>query len=126
MEQGHAGPETIGDPQERMKRAYLSLDGLSIGDSLGSEMCWQAEGIPVRHLPDAPWKWTDDTEMALSITSVLRFGRVEQDELARSFAEHFDAGRWYGPAMYHELLPRLRNGEDRRWQRRNSFTEAAR
>ena len=71
MEQGHAGPETIGDPQERMKRAYLSLDGLSIGDSLGSEMCWQAEGKPVRHWPDPQWKWTDDTEMALSITSVL-------------------------------------------------------
>jgi ADP-ribosylglycohydrolase len=102
-----------GYSQERMNRAYLSLDGLSIGDSLGGELCWQSEAIPARQLPDAPWKWTDDTEMALSITSVLaRFGRVEQDALARSFAEHFDAGRMYGPAMYHELLPRLRNGDN--------------
>ena len=120
MERGDI--QIIGDAKERMRRAYLSLDGLSIGDSLGSEMCWQAEAIPARRLPDGPWKWTDDTEMALSITSVLaRFGRVEQDELARSFAEHFDAGRMYGPAMYHELLPRLRNGEDWRVAARQLF-----
>jgi len=50
--------------------------------------------------------------MALSIVNVLRrFGHTEQDELACSFAAHFDVERKYGPAMYHELLPRLRRGE---------------
>jgi ADP-ribosylglycohydrolase len=101
------------DHAERMRRAGLALDGLSIGDGFGAELCWQTEDIPPRRLPGAPWRWTDDTEMALSIVRVLgRFGRIEQDALARSFAEHFDAGRMYGPAMYHELLPRLKRGDD--------------
>jgi ADP-ribosylglycohydrolase len=104
------------DHAERMRRAGLALDGLSIGDGFGAGLVWQTEQIPVRRLPDSQWCWTDDTEMALSIVHVLgRFGRIEQDALARSFAEHFDPGRIYGPAMYHELLPRLARGDDWRY-----------
>jgi ADP-ribosylglycohydrolase len=107
---------------ERLARAYLSLDGLSIGDSLGSEFCWREDCLSARRLPEAPWRWTDDTEMALSIVYVLRrFGHIEQDELAHSFAAHFNTGRMYGPAMYHELLPRLRHGEDWRNAARELF-----
>ena len=115
------------DHAERMRRAGLALDGLSIGDGFGAELVWQTEQIPVRRLPDSDWRWTDDTEMALSIVHVLgRFGRIEQDVLARSFAEHFDAGRMYGPAMYHELLPRLARGDDWRYAERACLTAAGR
>jgi ADP-ribosylglycohydrolase len=37
-----------------------------------------------------PWRWTDDTHMALSIVEVLReYGHIEQDALARAFAKRY-------------------------------------
>ena len=73
---------------------------------------WDADRLKEGVEPKTPWNWTDDTEMALSIVSILRrFGRIDQDALALSFAEHFDQGRMYGPAMYHRYFPRVRSGE---------------
>ena len=44
-----------------------------------------------------PWRWTDDTNMALSIYEILRkHGEINQDALANSFATHFDRQRGYG------------------------------
>ena len=45
--------------------------------------------------------------MALSLVSVLRqSGEVDQDRLARSFSEHYDPQRGYGPAM-HDIVPMM-------------------
>ncbi|MFL5806229.1 MAG: ADP-ribosylglycohydrolase family protein [Roseiflexaceae bacterium] len=55
--------------------------------------------IAARALPQPPWHYTDDTMMALSIVSVLRqSGAIDQNLLARSFAERYERARGYGPA----------------------------
>jgi ADP-ribosylglycohydrolase len=94
-----------------LERALLSLNGLSVGDALG-ETCFSLLRTRFdRQLPPAPWRWTDDTEMALSIVAVLKqHGRIEQDALATNFAEHFHQSRGYGRAMSFLLLPALRSG----------------
>ncbi|MFF0758471.1 ADP-ribosylglycohydrolase family protein [Streptomyces sp. NPDC003737] len=98
----------------RLERALASLRGLAVGDALGSQFF-----VPVnypllkrRELPPGPWQWTDDTEMACSIVSVLAaHRRIDQDALARSFAEHHDFDRGYGPAV-NRLLRLVREGGD--------------
>ncbi|AYN39032.1 ADP-ribosylglycohydrolase family protein [Streptomyces dangxiongensis] len=99
---------------ERFERASASLRGLAVGDALGSQFF-----VPVnypllkrRELPPGPWQWTDDTEMACSVVAVLAaHQRIDQDALARSFAEHHDFDRGYGPAV-NRLLRLVREGGD--------------
>ncbi|MCX5193928.1 ADP-ribosylglycohydrolase family protein [Streptomyces sp. NBC_00249] len=103
-------------PETRYARAMSSLRGLALGDALGSQYF-----VPVnypllkrRELPagSSPWQWTDDTEMACSVVAVLAtHGRVDQDALARSFADHHDFDRGYGPAV-NRMLRLVREGED--------------
>jgi ADP-ribosylglycohydrolase len=65
-----------------------------------------------RETPPGPWQWTDDTEMACSVVAVLAaHQRIDQDELARSFAVHHDFDRGYGPAV-NRLLRLVREGGD--------------
>jgi ADP-ribosylglycohydrolase len=97
--------------QERLERAALSLEGLSVGDALGDRYFFDSASartasdlIASHTLPPSPWYYTDDTEMALSIFSILRqHGTIEQDLLAESFAQHYDGSRGYGPAMHRHL-----------------------
>jgi ADP-ribosylglycohydrolase len=50
--------------------------------------------------------------MACSVVAVLAaHGRIDQDALARSFAEHHDFDRGYGPAV-NRLLRLVREGQD--------------
>ncbi|MFK4797505.1 ADP-ribosylglycohydrolase family protein [Streptomyces sp. MPA0124] len=98
----------------RLDRALSSLRGLSVGDALGSQFF-----VPVnypllgrRELPPGTWQWTDDTEMACSVVSVLAaHHRIDQDALALSFAHHHDFDRGYGPAV-NRLLRLVREGGD--------------
>jgi ADP-ribosylglycohydrolase len=107
---------------QRMSRARLSLEGLSIGDALGERFFspWIRELCLVQKIvPDGKWRWTDDTAMALGIVEVLeRHGHIDQDELARVFGRRYDQDpdRGYGPAQ-HTLLADLHRGED--WQIRS-------
>jgi ADP-ribosylglycohydrolase len=98
----------------RFERALNSLRGLSVGDALGSQF-FVPSNYPLlkrRELPPSPWQWTDDTEMACSVLAVLAaHGRVEQGALARSFAEHHDFDRGYGPAV-NRMLRLIREGGD--------------
>src|ERR1043165_1053511 len=108
---------SVPDPIER---ARCSLEGLSVGDAFGETFFVNpdvVEGlIEQRALAARGWHYTDDTLMALSVVSVLRrHGRVEQGELARSFAERYDRTRGYGAAM-HRLLWEIKCGED--WEER--------
>jgi len=61
---------------ERLLRALLSLEGLSVGDAFGEQFFLdgirEEELIDARSLPSTPWYFTDDTQMALSIYSILR------------------------------------------------------
>jgi ADP-ribosylglycohydrolase len=101
-----------------LERARISLDGLSAGDAFGD--CFfgnpdqVAELIQRRVVPAAPWAYTDDTEMALSIFANLReYSRIEQDALAQSFAFRYNPQRGYGSSM-HGLLEWIRLGVS--WQ----------
>ena len=101
---------------ERLQRARLSLEGLSVGDALGSFFEFTrhealAKAVTTRKLPDVQWHFTDDTNMALSIYETLRtFERIEQQDLAISFARYFDRGRGYGPSI-HRFVPRILAGQ---------------
>lgn len=106
---------------ERIARARLALEGLSVGDALGERFFspWVREACLARRtVPDGIWRWTDDTAMALGIVEVLeQCGRIDQDELARVFGRRYDRDpdRGYGPAQ-HELLRDLHRGHD--WRSR--------
>ncbi|MEV6048576.1 ADP-ribosylglycohydrolase family protein [Streptomyces xanthochromogenes] len=98
----------------RFVRALDSLRGLSVGDALGSQFFVPAHYplLKRRELPEGPWQWTDDTEMACSVLAVLAsHGRVDQDALALSFAHHHDFDRGYGPAV-NRMLRLVREGGD--------------
>ncbi|GGU48553.1 hydrolase [Streptomyces albospinus] len=99
---------------DRWARALASLRGLAVGDALGSQFFVPAHypSLKRRELPPAPWRWTDDTEMACSVLAVLAtHHRIDQDALARSFADHHDVDRNYGRAV-DRMLRLIREGED--------------
>jgi ADP-ribosylglycohydrolase len=106
--------------EERMQRALLSLDGLSIGDGFG-ECFFTSPEVIERRLegqdpPPPPWFITDDTTMALSIVRCLkRYGHIEQDALASAFAREYarDPRRGYGGTA-HGILQAI--GEGVSWQ----------
>lgn len=105
--------------EERLQRARVSLEGLSVGDAFGGFFEFQNPTILARHLknrslPPIMWHYTDDTNMALSIYENLRlYQRLKEDELAMSFALHFDAGRGYGLSI-RSWVPRILSGQS--WQ----------
>ncbi|MEU6081695.1 ADP-ribosylglycohydrolase family protein [Streptomyces sp. NPDC047108] len=99
---------------QRRDRALASLRGLAVGDALGSQFFVPSNypALKRRELPPGLWQWTDDTEMACSVLAVLvEHGRIDQDALARSFAEHHDFDRGYGPAV-NRMLRLIREGGD--------------
>ncbi|MGP4027504.1 ADP-ribosylglycohydrolase family protein [Actinomadura sp. 3N407] len=103
--------------------AYASLQGLALGDALGSQFFVPANrpAFEAQTLPPGPWQWTDDTEMAASIYLILsRHGTIDQDALAESFAERHDFDRGYGPSTG-RLLRLIREGGDWRTLAREPF-----
>lgn len=93
-----------------MRRARLSLEGLSLGDAFGERFFVHpavAEGLIARRaMPVAPWRTTDDTEMAVSVVEVLAAcGEVDENRLAAAFAARYmrDPHRGYGGAA-HDIL----------------------
>lgn len=114
------------DHEERMQRALLSLDGLSVGDAFGESFMWaNARGrrIEQQEMPPGRWAFTDDTAMALSIVRCLkRCGRIEQDELADAFAREYarDSQRGYG-GMAHMILQFIGAGTSWKTAARRAF-----
>jgi ADP-ribosylglycohydrolase len=101
----------------RLNRARTALEGLAVGDAFG-EQFFRIDNIGetlfYKRLPPIPrdgyWRWTDDTNMALSIYAELRLQyQIDHTRLARSFAAHYQAMRGYGAGM-HKLLRQLQNG----------------
>ena len=101
------------DLEQRCRGAVF---GLALGDALGAPH----EGGPVERLL---WRWlgstrdgrrrfTDDTQMALDLAdSLLRCGKVDQDDLAATFANSYRWSRGYGPTAA-RVLKRIRGGLD--------------
>jgi len=102
--------------KERLQRARLSLEGLSVGDAFGGFFELGKSAIIKRHFENRklfsqPWRWTDDTNMALSIHSILRQRQhIDQDKLAENFARHFNAGRGCGMGA-RALMVRMKAGK---------------
>ena len=97
-----------------LQRALQSLRGLSIGDALGCALTNPGRGEPSFEAP--PWRYTDDTEMAIAVVETLgAHGAIDQDALALAFAERFarQPERGYGPVAYW-ILHRI--GEGMPWQ----------
>src|SRR4030095_991105 len=87
-----------------------------VGDALGGFFEFNHPAVldrivKTRKMPDIQWRFTDDTNMALSIYENLRlYNEIHQDELALSFALHYDRGRGYGPSI-HRFVPRVLSGQ---------------
>lgn len=101
---------------DRSAEAGLALDGLSIGDAFGEQFFGSLEvaqqRLLTRQLPPAPWRWTDDTAMALGIVEVLReSGDIDPDHLALVFARNYraDPMRGYGGGA-HQVLGVIASG----------------
>ena len=108
-----------------LERMQLSLTGLSVGDALGETFFGAGSElrnrIERREVPPAPWHYTDDTEMALSIVETLwRYGKIEPDALAEGFARRYHPWRGYG-AGAHQLLRRLQAGANWRTEALQMF-----
>ena len=100
------------------ERALVSLTGLSVGDAFGERFFLPHDALRVaieaRTPPPGPWRYTDDTEMTLSVVELLREqGTIDGDALARRLVGRFDPMRGYGPGAK-RLLDKLRAGDA--WQ----------
>lgn len=78
---------------EAMTRALRSLEGLSLGDAFGELAFEHNEQLFGTHTtPPGPWRWTDDTQMAMSVVEQLReTGAIDADALAARLARRFTA-----------------------------------
>jgi ADP-ribosylglycohydrolase len=97
--------------EDRLERARLSLEGLSVGDAFGGKF-FSPPGRD-RAVPPPVWCYSDDTEMTLAVVEVLhRHGGVDQEELARSFARRYQADpyRGYGLSV-RRVLEQIAGGE---------------
>lgn len=114
------------EPDARLRRARVALEGLSVGDAFGGffEMARPealSHFLKNRVLPAPIWHFTDDTNMALSIFQVLaEYSEINQDMLAASYAKYFDRARGYGLGA-RSLLSRMQVGEDWRVLSKNMF-----
>jgi ADP-ribosylglycohydrolase len=100
-------------PTDRLARARLALDGLSVGDALGGFYEFSSgtsRRIEQRIVPGGVWHWTDDTAMALAVVATLETtGGIDQNVLAQQLVARFDRGRGYGLAT-RALLNLYRRG----------------
>ena len=107
-------PGRPADHDDRMERAHLSLEGLSVGDAFGGKF-YSPPGND-RPLPPPTWLYSDDTVMAQAVVEVLdRHGGIDRDELALSFARRYEADpyRGYGLSV-RRVLEGIAGGEP--WQ----------
>ncbi len=89
--------------------------GLAIGDAFGAPY---EGGIIERALwavigkKNGKRRWTDDTRMTVDIIeSLIEKGIIDQNDLARRFADSYHWTRGYGPGAA-KILKRIRNGEE--------------
>jgi ADP-ribosylglycohydrolase len=101
---------------DALARARLALEGLSIGDSFGERFFVAPTLVDLllqaRAVPAPPWRWTDDTAMAISVVEVLaRHEGVDRDALAERFGRRYrlDPQRGYGGTA-HEILQAIASG----------------
>jgi len=100
-----------------IEEARVSLVGLSVGDAFGTMLDGYGSSLAKRAAKrlismKRPWRWTDDTAMAISIVEVLeRAHAIDVDALAAAFDARFqrEPDRGYGAGAY-GLLTRVATG----------------
>ncbi len=104
------------DRQDRMIRAGLALEGLSVGDAFGECFFGNVDlalrRIEYRQTAPSPWVYTDDTAMAVSVFRCLEEkGEIDRDQLAELFANEYerDPYRGYGGTA-HSILRAIGSG----------------
>lgn len=109
-----------------LPRMHLSLLGLAHGDAFGETLFAGDAAARVarrRIAAHRPWRWTDDTAMALAVVEVLtRHGTIDVEALMAAFVRRFmdEPQRGYGAAAYN-LLMRAGHGADWRVERQALF-----
>src|SRR6185503_16411961 len=111
-----------------LARARRSLLGLAVGDAFGETLFGHPERVAARIAkrllePRRPWRWTDDTAMALSIVEVLgRHQCIDTDALAEAFVRRWmhDPHRGYGHGAFN-LLARVSHGASWRTEAQRLF-----
>ncbi len=106
----------------------LSLLGLAHGDAFGETLFGPPDEAARRVATRAlvarrPWRWTDDTAMALAVVEVLtRSGTIDTDALMAALVRRFcdEPDRGYGAGAYN-LLTRVGWGADWRVEARAMF-----
>ena len=107
------------------QRALRSLRGLSVGDAIGESLFGSAARV-MRHVatgrpPEGELRWTDDTQMALSIVATLEArDELDPDYLMAGFVQRYDDLRGYG-AGARGLLETVARGGDWRLLAPNMF-----
>ncbi|MCS3797280.1 ADP-ribosylglycohydrolase family protein [Niastella sp. OAS944] len=88
---------------DKLELAKTSLLGLSVGDAFGETFFGVPDDISLRWhqrgLQSGTWPFTDDTVMGIGVYNILsKFGTIDQDELAKEFADNYlaDENRGYG------------------------------
>ncbi len=98
-----------------IKRALLSLRGLSVGDAFGETLFDHTHLLAEANtLPPPPWPYTDDTQMALSIVeTLLQHGRIDPAVLSESFVKWFvrNPNRGYGGGAIRLLMTLAQGGD---------------
>jgi ADP-ribosylglycohydrolase len=100
-----------------VEAARISLLGLAVGDAFGSMLDGYGPELARRAAKrlismKRPWRWTDDTAMAISIVELLaEHGTIDPDALAAAFVRRFqlEPDRGYGAGAY-DLLARVSAG----------------
>ncbi len=107
---------------EQLDRFAGSILGQALGDGLGAPL----EGLPSGHIfqmfgsaqevlaapPVKKLRYTDDTEMLIGVAeSLIEFGEIVSDSLAKRFAENYHPERGYGPGAT-RILEGMLAGED--------------
>ena len=114
--------DTMVTANDRIKLARRSLLGLSVGDAFGQQF-FSHRGIfwlQYKTPPEGPWRWTDDAAMAIEIvTELAEGGEIDQDRLAKRFADRYVAepDRGYGFGAK-KLLQAISEGDD--WRVKSS------
>lgn len=115
--------------EQRLARATLALRGLSVGDAFGERFFLASPATLVEWLDTrtidqlGPWRWTDDTAMALALVETLEAAReLDPDRFASRLVARWQAEPWrgYGPGAF-RLLEAIAQGADWRVAARAMF-----
>ncbi len=113
--------------EPRLTRARRALEGLSIGDAFGERFF--ASPLAIHHWLErrtidepGPWRWTDDTAMALALVDTLeRFDELDSadeldlDHFVERLHERYRKEPWRGYAYgAHHLFEQIEQGMS--WQ----------